>query len=123
MKRAKLENMSVDQLVGRYAEVGVALEKAELMGEIGRVNRLFGQIIALERELRARGCDARLALFALYDHPSPQVRLNAAKATLGVASDAAKRVIQDIYDTESGPQALDGGMTLRFLENGVFKPD
>ncbi|QBR70672.1 hypothetical protein CU048_04580 [Beijerinckiaceae bacterium] len=123
MKQAKLENMTVDQLVDRFVEIGVAQDQAELMGEIGKFNRLYRQMDATEKELRRRGRNARLALLRLYDHPNMQVRLNAAKRTLGVAPDAARRVLQAISDSKWQPQAMDAGMSLWNLDRGVFKPD
>jgi hypothetical protein len=52
-----------------------------------------------------------------------QVRLKAAKRTLGVAPEKARHVIEEIKKSQSFPQALEAGMTLRNLEAGVFKPD
>jgi len=123
MKQAKLEKMTTDQLVTRFAEIGIAQDQAELMGEIGKFNRLYRQMDATEKELRRRGREARLALLRLYDHPNMQVRLNAAKRTLGIAPDAARRVLQAISDSKWHPQAMDAGMSLWNLDRGVFKPD
>ena len=123
MKRLKLEEMSVDELVERFAEIGIAQDQAELMGEIGKFNSLYRQMDATEKELRRRGREARLALLRLYDHPNMQVRLKAAKRTLGVAPEAARKVIQAIYDSKWYPQAGEAGMSLWNLDRGVFKPD
>ncbi len=123
MKRLKLEEMSVDELVERFAEIGIAQDQAELMGEIGKFNSLYRQMDATEKELRRRGREARLALLHLYDHPNMQVRLKAAKRTLGVAPEAARKVIQAIYDSKWYPQAGEAGMSLWNLDRGVFKPD
>jgi hypothetical protein len=123
VKRVKLEEMTIDELVERFAGIGIAQDQAELMGEIGQFNSLYRQMDATEKELRRRGREARLALLRLYDHPNMQVRLNAAKRTLGVAPEAARKVIQEIYDSKWYPQAGDAGMTLSNLDRGVFKPD
>ena len=112
MKRVKLEDMTIDELVERFAEIGIAQDQAELMGEIGKFNSLYRQMDATEKELRRRGQAARLALLRLYEHPNMQVRLNAAKRTLGVAPKSARKVIQAIYDSKWYPQAGDAGMTL-----------
>ncbi len=123
MKRVKLEEMTINELAERFAEIGIAQDQAELMGEIGKFNSLYRQMDETEKELRRRGREARLALLRLYDHPNMQVRLNAAKRTLGVAPEAARKVIQEIYDSKWYPQAGDAGMTLSNLDRGVFKPD
>jgi hypothetical protein len=73
-------------------------------------------------ELRVRKGDQRRALLALYDHPSVQVRLKAAKATLAVAPLEARAALEAIRASNWQPQALDAGMSLRNLDNGVFKP-
>jgi Domain of unknown function (DUF2019) len=58
----------------------------------------------------------------LYDFPNLQVRLKAAIATLAIAADAARHVIQTIADSRHYPQAADAGMTLVNLDRGIFKP-
>jgi Domain of unknown function (DUF2019) len=123
MRQVKLQEMTVDQLVDRFAEIGVDQDRALLYDEIGRFNKLFDQMHAVDNELRARGTQARLALLRLFDHPNMQVRLEAAKWSLGVAPEMARKVIQNIYDSKWYPQAGDAGMTLWNLDRGVFKPD
>jgi Domain of unknown function (DUF2019) len=68
MKHARLEDMTLDQLVDRFAEIGIAQDQAELMGEIRKFNKLFDQMHAVDIELRARSTQARLALLRLFDH-------------------------------------------------------
>ena len=84
MKQAKLEKMTTDQLVTRFAEIGIAQDQAELMGEIGKFNRLYRQMDATEKELRRRGREDVRHYFFVFDHPNMQVRLNAAKRTLAL---------------------------------------
>ena len=50
------------------------------------------------------------------------VRLMAAKLTLGVAPKAARDVIQAIADSKKYPQAMDAGMCLWALNQGISKP-
>jgi Domain of unknown function (DUF2019) len=83
MKRIKLEDVSADQLVDRFAEIGIAQYQALLGGATREFSQLYGQMDAIDKELRARGKEARLALVRLYDHPNIQVRLQAASFTLG----------------------------------------
>lgn len=123
MKPVRLEKLTVDQLVERFAEIGIAQDQALLYDEIGKFNRLFDQMHAVDIELRARGSAARLALLRLFDHPNMQVRLEAAKWSLGVAPVPARKVIEEVKNSHSFPQAMDAVMTLRNLEAGVFKPD
>jgi hypothetical protein len=78
---------------------------------------------AVDEELRARGREARLALLTLYDHPNMQVRVKAAIKTLGVAPEAARKVLEAIRASKWQPQAMDAGMILRGLDDGEYKPD
>jgi hypothetical protein len=79
MKRVKLEDVTVDELADRFAEIGVAQDQALLYDEHKKFNRLFSQMDDVDQELRRRGLKARLALVKLFDHPNMQVRLEAAK--------------------------------------------
>ncbi|MGH6856723.1 MAG: DUF2019 domain-containing protein [Methylocella sp.] len=123
MKKVTFADMTVDQLVDRFAEIGIAQYPAVMGGATREFKRLFDQMNAVDLELRARGQDARLALLRLYDHPNIQVRLEAAKWTLGIAPEAARKVIQTISDSKRYPQAGDAGMALWTLDEGIFKPD
>jgi hypothetical protein len=76
----------------------------------------------LVNQLKSRPGDQRRVLLDLYDHPNRQVRLNAAKATLAIAPDAAKQALQTLTENKLYSQALDAGMCLWALEQGIFKP-
>ncbi len=123
MKPVKLQELTINELVGRFVDLGIAQDKAELYGEISKYNRLFKEMTAVDEELRARGREARLALLALYDHPNMQVRVKAAIKTLGVAPEAARKVLEAIRASKWQPQAMDAGMILRGLDDGEYKPD
>jgi hypothetical protein len=123
VKRVKLEEMTVDELVDRFAEIGVAEDQALLCGEHKKFNRLFTQMNEVDQELRRRGLEARRALIQLFDHPNMQARLQAAKWSLGVAPDVARKVIEEIPASQWQPQAMEAGMTLWNLDEGIFKSD
>jgi hypothetical protein len=61
-------------------------------------------------------------LVSLFDHDNVQVRLNAAKATLAVAPQAARQMLETIAGASKGPQGGDAGMCLVSLDRGIFKP-
>jgi hypothetical protein len=123
MKPTELSEMSVAGLVDRFAEIGIAQENAIEQDNNRGYRKLYAQMEAVDQELRSRGREARLALMRLYDYPNMQVRLQAATYTLGVAPEPARRLIQTIADSGWPPQALDAGMTIFNLDNGVFVPD
>jgi hypothetical protein len=121
--KMNLRDQTIDQLVNRFAEIGVAQDQALLYDEHKKFNGLFDQMNDVDKELRRRGLRARMALLRLFNHPNIQVRLEAAKWSLGIAPEVSRHVIEEINESQSFPQAMDAGMTLRNLEAGIFKPD
>ncbi|TAK50337.1 MAG: DUF2019 domain-containing protein [Xanthobacteraceae bacterium] len=114
--------MSIDQLIARFAELGVAQDNALLGNEIGRFNRLMDQMRTIVDELKGRLGDQRHALCALYDHKNVQVRLQSARLSLAVAPIDARKIIEAIATSQQYPQAGHARMTLWNLDRGVFKP-
>ena len=122
MKRTNLRTTSVDQLVERFIAITLDQDKAIAADDAGKYNRLFEQMEAVKRELKAREGDQRRALLRLYDHPNIQVRLKAVTATLAVAPERARRMLEIIAESREYPQAGDAGMTIDALDRGIFKP-
>src|SRR5438445_98110 len=120
MKRPNLQEMTVDQLMQRYIVIGVDQDKTLRRGEHAKFNRLFDEMDAIENELKARDGDQRHVLLNLYSHPNAQVRLNAVKATLAVAPEAARAMLHVMAESREYPQAGDAGMTLDALDRGIF---
>jgi hypothetical protein len=117
-----LQNLSVEELIDRFVEIGLAEDKAALYDEIAKFNRLYGQMQDVVQELRSRGGDQRQRLLALYEHPNLQVRLKAVKNSLALAPEEGRRVLQAIADSRDYPYAGEAGMTLRALDEGIFQP-
>ncbi len=96
--------LTVDQLVDRFADLNVALDNAlwDSLGQsdYSKAKNLVYDIRDIDKELRARGQDARLALTQLYHHRNIQVRLMAAKLTLGIAPAEARKIIEDISQSK-----------------------
>ncbi|MBI5130386.1 MAG: DUF2019 domain-containing protein [Rhodopseudomonas palustris] len=122
MKTIDLEAMSTDELVQRFAEIGVAQDHALLGGRLREFNRLFDKMAEVSQELKRREGDQRRALLALFSYPNMQVRLKAAIHALAVAPVEARRQIEEIAASQWYPQAGDAGMSLVNLDNGIFKP-
>jgi ParB-like chromosome segregation protein Spo0J len=122
MDRNKLRDMTVDQLVERFTAIALDQDKALLRNEYAKFNRLFERMEEVKGELRARSGDERRALLRLYDHPNAQVRLKAVKATLAVAPESARRMLEIMAESGEYPQAGDAGMTIDALDRGVFRP-
>jgi hypothetical protein len=122
MKHIELSAMSSANLVERFAEIVVAQDQALLGGEHAKFNRLFRQMMDIANELKAREGDQRRLLLELFTFPNMQVRVQAAKLTLAIAPVEARKQLEAIADTHWMPQAGDAGMSLSFLDRGVFKP-
>ena len=122
MKQMKLEEMTIPQLVERFAAIAVDQDRALLYSEIAKYNRLYDQLTAVRDQLKSRTGDQRRALLPLYEHPNWQVRLMAAHATLAIAPEAGRHMLQTIADSRHFPQAGDAGMSLDSLDRGVYKP-
>ncbi len=117
-----LRKLTVVQLVGKFVDASLGQFDAELNGEIAKFNRLYDELEIIERELKNRDGDQRSTLVPLFDHKNPQVRLNAAEATLVVAPTESRQTLQEIWDRKEFPQAAYAMGTLRALERGDRKP-
>lgn len=122
MKRMPLQRLSIQELVDQFVVLALDQNEAILDDDIAKSSRLFWKIEAIEAELKDRPGDQRIALLRLYAHPNLQVRLKAAKATLKVAPDAAREELRLIERSGEQPQAMDAGMCLWTLDEGINKP-
>jgi hypothetical protein len=108
-----LKDMSVKQLVDRFAEIGIGEAKALLYDDFDKFAELFSDMEAVGAELARRGPAAELELLSLYNHPNVQVQLKAAIYTAVEAPVAARSKVEAIASSKDFPQAGDAGMTLR----------
>ena len=122
MTRHNVKELTVDQLVERFAAIGVEEDQALRVDNLARYKTLAMQMKEIDEELKGRPGDQRRSLLALYDHPNFQVRLMAAKLTLAVAPEAARRMLELIRDRRHQPQSGDAGMCLWTLDEGIFVP-
>jgi hypothetical protein len=122
MKSFDVGTMTTSELVKRFAEIGMEEDEALRTNDLQRYKRLARQMRAIDDELKSRPGDQRRSLLSLYDHPNCQVRLMAAKLTLAVAHEPARRMLQLIYERRHQPQSGDAGMCLSMLDRGAFVP-
>jgi hypothetical protein len=122
MNRNKLERATEEELLEYFVAIAVVQDKAMRQGENAKYNRLYGEMDAVEQELKQRAGDQRRALIPLYEHPNAQVRLKAAIATLALAPEAARQALQIISDREEYPQAADARGMMRAVDDGTFVP-
>lgn len=122
MKPKAIDQMTVSELVEKFAEVAVAQDEAELRGQMTKYNRFFKQMMDVEAQLRGRDGDQRLKLVRLFDHPNLHVRVQAAMLTLAVAPIEARAQLEALAASDRLPYSADAGMCLWNLDRGVFKP-
>ena len=118
----KLDRMTVDQLVDRFAALALEQDRAMLEENIKRVNQLYDALKDVEGELKLRDGDQRRSLLRLYDHKNPQVRVKAVKATLAVEPSTARHMLQAIADSREYPQSAEAASSIRYLKEGIYKP-
>jgi hypothetical protein len=123
MTAMKLAEMTANELVNRFEALSLEQDAALLRDDIRRINRLFDEIEAIEAQLKARNGDQRTALLTLYTHPNAQVRLKASLATLAVAPNAAREVLQEIIERKEYPQTVNARGMLRALDEGRYVPE
>lgn len=122
MKRVNVSKMTTDKLVQLFADLAVQQDAALLYRAQRQVNKIFWRLEEIESELKSRPGDQRSALLPLYNHKNMQVRVKAAKATLAIAPEAARAQLEAIRASGWQPQALEAGMSLGFLDEGIYKP-
>jgi hypothetical protein len=122
VRKIALADLSVEELVNRFVEIGLAQDRALLYDEFATFKSLFDRMQDVVQELKTRPGDQRRALLSLYDHPNLQVRLKAVKNSLAVAPEEGRRTLQAIADSREYPQAGEAGMSIRNLDRGIFKP-
>jgi cytochrome c oxidase assembly protein Cox11 len=119
----KPSDLTTTDLVALFVKYAVQQDEAILGNEQQTlVNKLVFKIKAIWDELKSRPGDQRSALISLFDHPNPNVRVWAATATLAIAPATARAVLEDLSKNCFGPQRLEAGMRLKFLDDGTFKP-
>jgi hypothetical protein len=123
MTLAKVEGMTVPQLVEYFIAIALAQDNAMRIDDSTTYNRLFRQMGVVENELKAQSGDQRRALLPLLDHPNAQVRLTSAVATLALAPEAARVALQIISDRNEYPQAARARGMMRAVEEGTFVPE
>lgn len=117
-----LSKLSVEALVEEFIRIGSAQDDALMDDDNAQFNVLYRKLQRVKAELKSRPGDARRELMRLYRHPNFQVRLNATKATLAIAPEEARKQLEAIHRSKHSPQAMDAGMSLWNLDEGVYKP-
>lgn len=103
---------SLDQLRSAYRDAARAHKDASSAGRHRVANRSVDSLIALVRELRARGRSGEQVLEELLTDEELSVRAWAAAHSLPFATAAAERVLESIASGPPSPVRLDAEVTL-----------
>lgn len=123
MKRGiKLADLTIEQLLGLYTELGLAQYAAEKRGRRSQFNRLAKKGFDVVDELERRPGDQRLALRQFYDHPNMRVRYNAARDTWFAANIESRRKLEELRDSNWLPYSAEAAMQIRILDGTACKP-
>lgn len=120
MSSLNLSQMPGPDLVREFEEISLQMSYAELMGDLRRTRKLYKLQVLVVNELKARG--RRDLLLPLLKHQNRWIRLQAAKRTLAVAPQEARRVLEELRALKLQPEAGYAGMTLFALDKGFFVP-
>lgn len=122
MNRKKLASSTEAELVALFREYAIKQESFLLDSNTAAYNRLYDKIEAIDDELKSRGMEARKSLLALLSDENFRVRYAAAVRSLVVDRERALAAIHQIAESHKMPEAGEAGMTLYYLEEGIFKP-
>lgn len=123
MKRGiKLADLTIEQLLGLYTELGLAQYAAERRGRQSQSNRLSRKGFEVAKELERRPGDQRRVLLQLYDYPNMRVKYSAARDTWFAANIEARRKLEELRDSNWLPYSAEAAMQIRILDGTACKP-
>lgn len=123
MKRGiKLADLTIEQLLGLYTELGLAQYAAEQRGRQTQSNRLSKKGFDVAKELERRPGDQSRALLQLYDHPNMRVKYNAARDTWFAANVESRRKLEELRESNWLPYSAEAAIQIRILDGTACKP-
>ena len=122
MKKTEVKKLPTDQLIEKTRILSADRWRAIYAGKPKDGNRMFDLLVAIHRELRARGIEAQRQLLGLLDDPDPGTRCWAATAVLEFASAEGERVLTDLSKNVDGLVGFSAEWTLEKWRAGTFKP-
>ncbi|QRN95312.1 DUF2019 domain-containing protein [Archangium violaceum] len=122
MKKTDLKKLPTGELIENTRSLSAERWRAIYAGKPKEGNRMFDLLVAIHRELRARGMDAQRQLLKLLDDPDPGTRCWAAAAVLEFAPDEGERVLIELAKHAEGLVGFSAEWTLEKWREGTFKP-
>lgn len=122
MKKARLKKLPIDQLVEMTRTISAERMRAIYAGKPKDGNRMFEILVAIHRELRARGVEAQRQLLVLLDDPDLGTRCWAATAVMEFAPGEGERVLTDLARNAGGLVGFSAEWALEEWKAGTLKP-
>ena len=122
MKKTEVKKLPTEELIERTRVLSAERWRAIHAGRPKDGNRMFDLLVAIDRELRARGIEAQRQLLRLLDDPDPGTRCWAAASVLEFAPGEGERVLTELAKPPNGLVGFSAERTLEQWRAGTFKP-
>jgi hypothetical protein len=117
MTQIDYSGMSINELLDLFRSSCLAQDELWMFPDDRTIyNKHYTVLVAIRKELKARGPEARRSLLRLLGDDNPQVRLQVAQFVYPVAREEATKCLQDLASAKLPFQSLSAGMTLSGLD-------
>ncbi|MFY0525192.1 DUF2019 domain-containing protein [Archangium gephyra] len=122
MKKTQIKKLPTEELIERIRTLSAERWPAIYAGKPREANRMYDLLVAIEKELKARGIEAQRQLLKLLDDPDPGTRCWAAVSVLEFAPGEGERVLTDIAAHVDGLVGFSAERSLEQWKAGTFNP-
>jgi hypothetical protein len=122
MKKKEVRSLPTEKLVEETRTLSAERMRAIHAGRPKDGNRMFDLLVAIHRELRARGIEAQRQLLMLLDDPDPGTRCWTATAVMEFAPKEGARVLTELAKSAGGLVGFSAEWTLEEWRAGTLKP-
>lgn len=122
MKKVQLKTLSTERLVEEFGVLSAGHGRDIEGAKPKAANRKFDVLVAIHRELRARGPEVQRQLLTLMDSPAPGTRYWVASYALEFAPSEAERVLAELAEIPRSLVGFTAEWTLREWKAGSFNP-
>lgn len=122
MNTAQFRKMTASDITLEFEKTCIAQDKFIVHRQSSKYNKSIERLWAMVDELGRRIPDQRSVLRRFYNHPNREVRFQAARHSLAIFPDEARKVLQIISDRDEYPQAANARLALQKLDDGTLIP-
>ena len=117
-----MKKLPTEELIEKTRTLSAERWRAIYAGKPKDGNRMFDLLVAIHRELRARGLEAQHQLLRLLDDSVPGTRCWAATSVLEFAPVDGERVLADLAKNAEGLVGFSAEWALEKWKAGTLKP-